>query len=390
MMHPIVLPKLGLTTSEAIIRRWLKSIGERVTMGEALVEIETDKAVVEIPSDKDGYLARPLALGTVVQVGEPMAFLTDGQDGDELSTPKAVQPSEMRSILASPYVRKLAREHAIDLTTITPSRRSGRIVAQDVLPLIVQPMERSDPEPLVTRNVRISKRWPLAGRRRLIAQRLQQSWRTAVPVTITRRVDVTDTLRMIDDIRTQLGIHVTITDVVVTSVAAALDEHPVMAASLEGEEVTIYEEPGVGLAIDTEEGLVVGVIPFAATRRLLALARYREALVRKARTQGLGALEVAGSRITVSNLGGFGVETFTPILSPGETAILGVGQWHVQSHDGNNVPLLPLSLTFDHRVVDGAPAARFLRSVSRNLQEPWRCLNYALDDVSTEKGERDA
>jgi pyruvate dehydrogenase E2 component (dihydrolipoamide acetyltransferase) len=272
-------------------------------------------------------------------------------------------------ILASPMARRLAKEHGVDLAEVTGTGSGGRITEKDVL-AFVEAREKAPPPAAPARAI------PFIGMRQMIAERMTQSLQTMAQVTIHAEVDATELVRLREQLKEEFDL--TYTDLLVKAVAKALKVHPILNAALVGDEIHLLGEIHIGVAVALEEGLLVPVVRDAARKTLQEIAQETRRLAQGAREGTLTVDEVTGSTFTVTNLGAYGVDGFTPIINPPEVAILGVGQIVDKPaiHDGQIVPrsIMVLSLTIDHRIVDGAPGAEFLRTVREILESPYRLL----------------
>lgn len=368
MVAEVRMPKLGAIMTEGIIVEWLKEEGEAVQKGETLLMVETEKVSVEVPSEDSGVLLKIVATeGTEAPVGDVIGYIGEpGETPDEVEpkstaeapTP-AVAPQRSRgrsSVRASPMARKLARERGIDLSQVAGSGPRGSIVAKDL-----EGLAEAGGDEVVS----------LAGRRKTIAERMVRSYSSAPHVTLALDVDMSVTLQVVDRLREE-GVQATLTGVMVAAVAAALAKHGLANSVFQNGKIRKKREIHVGVASDTEEGLVVPVIRDADKKNLSEISRELAELVAKARSGDLSVDDVTGGTFTISNLGMFGVEWFTPIINPPQAAILGIGR--VRSlpslREGKlvEVPACSLSLSFDHRILDGAQAARFLADVKEFLE----------------------
>jgi len=260
-------------------------------------------------------------------------------------------------VLASPAAKRLAREYGIDLSKVKGSGPEGRIVEADVRRYLEEEMA---PKP------RIREVIPLTGIRKTTAERVSLSARTAPHSTIPMEVDMSNAVKL----REEMG--VSYTDILVKAVAKASEEHPSLNSTLEREQIKIYEDINIGVAVATEKGLVVPVIRDANKKSLTQIASALKELVVRAREGKLAKEDLTGGTFTITNLGMYGVEVFIPIINPPEAAILGVGKVTEKPVIVNNQikvkPVMYLSLSFDHRIIDGAPAAKFLQKVKQILE----------------------
>lgn len=370
------MPRLSLTMKEGTVVQWFKKEGDLVKKGEPLVEVLSEKATYEVEAPASGVLRKILAEeGMDVSVAGTLGIITAPDEElpeiEVAAAPPAVEAEEAvavperkvkerieRRIIASPAAKRFAREHGIDLTQIRGSGPDGRIIEEDVRSLIEE--MRIMP--------RVREVIPLTGIRKTAAERVSLSARTAPQSTITMEVDMSNAA----ELRGRVG--VSYTDMLVKAVAKALTEHPIINSTLEKEQIKIFADINIGVAVATEMGLIVPVIRDANGKSLTEISSTLKELVEKAKQSKLAKEELTGGTFTITNLGMYGVDVFTPIINPPETAILGVGrvaEKPVVVEEKMVVrPVMQLSLTFDHRVVDGAPAAEFLQKVKQNLESP--------------------
>jgi pyruvate dehydrogenase E2 component (dihydrolipoamide acetyltransferase) len=374
--YKLKVPDIGEGLTEAEIVRWLVAPGAHIAANEPLVEVETDKAVVEIPSPQAGVLLHQGALeGTVVKVGSLLAVI--GAEGEDWAanqpdvSPQAAVPAEVptaastpAAIKAMPIVRKLARELGVDLAVVPGSGGGGKITRDDVQ----RAAGREAPAaPLVSSVADV----PASGRagehegetlsalRRTIARNLTQSWTEIPHVTVWRPADA----RRILEARAETG--APLEALLVKAVLPVLAEFPDCNATFDGTTLKRSDAAHVGIAVDTAAGLMVPVVRDAETRNLRGLAAEIERLSEGARARTLGIGELTGGTFTVSNVGAVGGGYGTPIIPYGTTAIVSIGRAEddvvVRNKAIAIAPVFPVSLSFDHRVIDGAVASRFLR-----------------------------
>jgi pyruvate dehydrogenase E2 component (dihydrolipoamide acetyltransferase) len=404
MAVEVSLPRLGQGMEAGTIVRWLKSEGDKVEKGEALYELDTDKVTQEVEAEASGTLLKILAQeGEEIAVGKRIAVIGEEGEAVELEEeaseegspgpareeereqgreasaeePKAdereaeekeVPPSNGR-IKASPLARRVARERGIDLAGLTGTGPEGRIVAEDVERAAATPAHATvGAAPLEAEVV------PLTSIRRTIARRLTEAWE-APAFQISMSADMTRALALRERLRDE---KVTVTDVLTKLAAIALLRHREVNAHFAGDEVRIFPTANVGLAVATERGLLVPVIRECERKSLIQLAVERGQLVQRAREGKLSADDLEGGTFTISNLGMYGVEQFIAVLNPPQAAILAVGAIEERpvAENGELVvrPMMSLTLTCDHRAVDGAKAAEFLRELKMLLEEPGLAL----------------
>lgn len=386
------MPKLGMAMKKGTLKRWLVQEGDAVEQGRPLLEIMTDKinAVVEAPAS--GVLG-PVAAGpnTELPVGALLGFI--GDPGDSFPAPEAVAPPAVAStpaaqplaasaapapvpttaeVLASPAARRLARDVGIDVAQVPPSAPGKRITTEDVEAYVAA---RATPPPRAVVGPPAGQSVPFEGVRRVVAERLRESLQTMAQVTISREADVTGLVarreQLVPGFEAASGIRLTYTDLLVETVTRLLGEHRMLNSTLVESSIMVSDAVHMGVAVALEDGLIVPVIHDAHTKSLLDLARERAELAVKAQANSLGLDEIEGGTFTISNLGSFGADSFTPIVNPPQCAILGVGRIVekplVVDGEVRVRPTMWLSLTFDHRLVDGAPAARFLQALAERL-----------------------
>jgi pyruvate dehydrogenase E2 component (dihydrolipoamide acetyltransferase) len=395
------MPKLGQTMEEGTVISWLKRPGERVSQGEPLVQIETDKVVCDIEASQSGLLHTILAReGEKIPVGSAIAVIA--AEGETVSVAtllgtlppppagmaattarehmasapstspqmSAAAPSTARQeIRISPAARKLAREHGIPLETLQGTGPGGRIVVEDVERAVAAPTTAAPPE-------RVRRTIPLAGMRGTIAQRMTQSWAQVAHVTEVMEVDMTEVValrrRRLAAWEREFGVRISLTDVLTFAVSRTLREFLDLNARLEGEQIKVLEDIHLGVAVATPEGLIVPVIRHADQRSLGDIAQQSAHLAEKAQARKLSLDEVSGGTFTITNLGAYGIEIFTPIVNYPQCAILGVGRVAerpvVMPGRIDVRSIMYLSLSFDHRIIDGAPAAMFLQKLKERLE----------------------
>src|SRR2546425_1968599 len=422
------MPSLGHTMEKGKIIEWLKHEGDPIAKGEPLVVIETDKVITEVESPTDGVVLRIVVPSEEERpIGALLAVL--GAQGEQVSevelqqmlgpvvakTPVTPAPvvapaptvaprAEVAArdggerLKISPIARKLADELGVDASTIQGTGPGGRITKDDVLrvaeaakaaavpaaaPVTTAPAV-SPPAPAATTpaptrgRLGVSSTIPLRGMRGRVAERMFQSWNTIPRVTEVMQVDMRATVAfreaMLGQWEQQYGRRISLNDMITKAVAVALRRQPRINATLVDKEVHLHDSVNVGLAVNLDEGLIVPVIFNADQKDLGQIAREGRDLAEKARAGRLQLDDISDGTFTITNLGTTGIELFTPIINPPQVAILGVGM--VQRRPivvGDALAIRPavyLSLVFDHRAVDGVPAANFLQEVKRLLEKP--------------------
>ena len=405
MATPVLMPLMGITMEEGIITRWLVDEGASVAKGDAVLEFETDKINAEVEAPADGILAGitagagdavkvqgvcawVLAEGETVPDGQPAAATASAPPEPEVqSEPQvaapAAPPRPGGRVFASPLARRLAREASLELAEIRGSGPGGRIVADDVRAHVRAAPAPSAPAPTAPATSApspVAAPAGLPGRRRVIAERMMASLSQSAQVTLNSECDAGEFVALRSKLASQyepeLGFRISYNDLLVRICARVLVEQPNMQSQIRDGELYEPDQINVGLAVDAPDGLVVPNLKDVAGTQLLDVARgYRE-LFKGARSGNLGLDQVTGGTFTISNLGAIGVDTFTPVLNPPEAAILGVGRIvnkPVVSESGELVAgtRMSLSLTFDHRLNDGAAAARFLQRIGQYIEQPY-------------------
>ena len=375
MAHEVLLPQWSMGMQDGELLRWLKAPGDAVTAGEVLAEVEASKTVGEVVADRDGVLLAVLVQpGQVVPVRTVLGVI--GAPGERYegptprgATPTAGAPSQPASpalntapgtrVEATPVARKLARDRGLELTDIAGSGPGGRIVEADVRAALARPQTADD-----------AGSYTLRGRRAVIARRMVQSLAGSAQLTLTRELDVTALAAARADLGVSWG------EALAHGVARTLPAHPHLNGIVEGDRVTLAADVNLGVAVALDDGLVTPVIRGAHTLSLTDLADASRTLAQQARAGTLRDADTTGASFTISNLGAYGVDAFTPIIAPPQIAILGLGRVReVPARDGDALvwrQSLVASLTFDHRVTDGAPAALFLRDLATFLATPAR------------------
>jgi pyruvate dehydrogenase E2 component (dihydrolipoamide acetyltransferase) len=400
----VTLPRLGQGMESGTIVRWLKAEGDQVEKGEALYELDTEKVTQEVEAEASGTLLKILAdEGEEIEVGKAIAVI--GEAGEEVAAepePEAAtavepQPEEPETapapepaaaprsenggrVKASPLARRIARERGIDLATLHGTGPDGRIVAEDVEraeKAAPEPTPAAVPLPAPTGEVEVV---PLTGIRKAIARRMTEAWEAPV-FQITMTADMTSAIRLREGLVARMSEEdskPTYSDILTKVCAAALMRHRAVNALFAGDEVHLIPTAHIGIAVAVSNGLLVPVLRSCETKTIPEIANERADLVARARGGGLRQEELEGGTFTISNLGMYGVERFVAVLNPPQAAILAVGAIEERAvvRDGEVVPrpVLEMTLTCDHRTVDGATASEFLRTVKQFLEEPGLAL----------------
>ncbi|MBI4552290.1 MAG: 2-oxo acid dehydrogenase subunit E2 [Candidatus Latescibacteria bacterium] len=408
MAIAIVMPRLGWTMEQGRLVEWLKKDGDAVQAGDVLLTVESDKTINEVESFDSGILRIPPDSpppDTVMPVGTLLAYIVQPGEVAPFEQPDARQESAIsvtatadtqvaagmpresasgptvstrrRGPRISPRARRVAAELGVDWNAVNGSGRTGRIIERDVR-AAARLTATASPAPVLA----AGEARPVTPIRRIIAQRMAESAQTAAAVTLTTEADATELVVLRDKIKASLTSRErsvpTYTDLMVKLTAVALVEHPMLNATWRGDEIVVHAQVHIGVAVDTDAGLLVPVIRDAAARSLQQIAAESTGLAEKARTRALKLDETQGGTFTITNLGMYGIDAFTPLINLPQCAILGVGRIVSKPavHGGQVVPraMMTLSLTFDHRVVDGGPAARFLSTVREYVEQPYLWL----------------
>lgn len=428
-MYEFKLPDVGEGIHEAEVLRWLVKVGDTVKLDQPILEVQTDKAIVEIPSPIAGTISEIRTNeGTMAEVGDVLVVIA-GQDEPKATpatpsngqpSPPAVAPQTNKTqtvsavkspglggpetrLLAAPAVRKLAREVGVDLAQVTGSGPAGRILPGDVRQFVEQqkaiPEPISAPEPIPTSSelslstsaptpkptlmphpsgAETIEEEPLQGLRRRIAERMEQAWQ--IPhVTNFEEVDVTNLMELRQDLKPEMErreVKLTYLPFIIKAVVQALKAFPYFNASLNMAEKKVIHHRyyHIGVATAVPDGLLVPVIRHADQLSIMQLAAELVRLGAAAQQRKLGVAELSGSTFTITNFGSFGGHQGTPIINPPEVAILGIGRIQDKpvALEGQVVirPMLPLALSFDHRLLDGAAAGEFLNRLMSLLADP--------------------
>jgi len=428
------MPKWGLTMKQGKVTQWLKNEGDYVEKGEALFEVETEKITNLVEATASGILVQIVVpAGTVVPTGAVLAVLAEpgekperieegiiDRETREEKPAEAVASGEVTEakpfIPVTPAARRLAKELGVELKQITGTGPGGRVTEMDVKKWVEAKPSKPRTAPLdgemarqssldvstlagtgergkITkedgqlalemrgRKEEESKRVrviPFTGMRRTVADNMYSSLQSTAQLTVFTEVDVTEMVRLLELVREKYKkdemVRVSFNDIIILAASRVLKRFPIMNSTLMGEEILLHESVNMGIAVALSEGLIVPVLRDADSKGLLQIAKEARELAGRARQGTLSVDEVTGGTFTITNVSMFDVDGFTPILKPPETGILGVGRIKEKPavHEGQIAirSMMFLSLTFDHRVVDGAPANDFLQTVARYLQNP--------------------
>ena len=378
MPTDLVMPQLGLTMTEGKILQWYKKPGEAFLAGEPLFEVETDKVNMEVEASEGGTLSEIVApLDQLLPVTTVIArYLSESEPAPEPAEPE-------RGIISSPRARRAAKKAGINLEGIVGTGPNGRIVEEDVLriaaihapePAIIHPTPDTAPPaaPAVQTAV------PLSRARRITAERTARSFQTAPHFYLTREIDASELLTMKRALSTALARRgspkLSVTDLLIRGMALTIAAHPGVNASWQDDHIEAHAGIAIGVAIAQDDGLVVPVLRDIANADVTSIARQRSGLVERAHSGRLAASDFGPASATLSNLGMYGVDQFQAILNPPESLILATGRIRDRVVAVNGAPAVRptmfCTISADHRVLDGAQAARFLADFAESLENP--------------------
>jgi len=380
MATPIVMPKLGLSMKTGTLGKWLKNEGDSIKKGEALVEVMTDKITNKVESPADGILLKIIsAKGTKLPVGGLMGVI--GEAGEDISAVLAAGPAPSADaapsaaapggkVKISPAARKLAEENGVDYTRINGTGPEGRITREDVEKAIEEGVGSADDRPTL-------KVAPYEGMRKAIGENMLASWTGNAKVTQHVSVDMSGILALRATINegAKDKDKISVTALLTKAVSRAIEINPIVNITLDGDEVKTLQDINIGMAVAVPDGLIVPVIRNANSKKLAQVNTEINDLAKRGRKNKLDPDEMSGATFTITNLGGYGsVDWFTPIINPPESAILGIGRTIDKpvAVKGEVVvrPMMGLSLSFDHRIIDGAPAAEWLAVLIKLIENP--------------------
>ena len=411
-MKTITMPVLGDAMTEGLLLKWYKAEGEKVEIGDVLFEVETEKSTLDVESEISGFLIKILVeAGNEVPVNTPLCTITESREEEKYFEPPTEtpsreassesQPQKMRPenilpqpdilqsgtkfIRISPLAKKMARESNIDITGIQGSGPEGRIIKQDIEKAISEeavrttndsgistPSANNDGFGIAYEDIELTKM------RKLIATRLHHSKTTAPHFYLDLTVDATTILELKKFLQSKseaLGVTITLNDIIVKLAAHALKEHPAINASFLDDRIRIHKDINIGVAVGTEEGLIVPTIHHANEKSISQISLEVKEKANKAMKKRLPPEDYQGGTFTISNMGMFGIESFHAIINPPESAILAVGAIIPKSFfvDGEMVtrPAVKLSLSVDHRILDGVLAARFMVRIKELMEAPF-------------------
>ena len=409
MATEIKIPRVGMAVADATIIEWQFKEGDRVEERQPVVVIETEKVRTDVESPVSGFLHIMMNEGETAAAGQVIGMLAESKEalaklqketpaGKPAEAAQAAEPAaaetpkaeaapakevvpaagEEGRVRISPVARKLAEEHAVDITRVAGTGPGGRIVREDIEKAIAV-KEAAPAPPAAVGERKVKQTIPLTGMRGTIAQRMHHSLSVSAQLTTMGEIDMGEIARLRNNLVAQestLGTRITYTDILVFAIARILRDHPKINASIIDNEIKVWEDINVGIATALEDGLIVPVVKHADRKSLVEISKEIKTLVEKAKENKLSSDEISGGTFTLTNLGtlGSGWTFETAIINQPESAILRVGAITDRAvvRDGQIVarPIMTYSLTYDHRVIDGAVAARFLTSLLSALESP--------------------
>ncbi|MEM2111824.1 MAG: dihydrolipoamide acetyltransferase family protein [Candidatus Bathyarchaeia archaeon] len=399
MVTEVIMPKMGDTMEKGKIVKWLKKDGEKIERGEPLLEIETEKTTIEVESRGSGTLKILVPEGEERPINTLIGYiLKEGEALPEKATPKppsviaevareqtaeSVKVGKLEAeiaarIKASPLAKKIAEEKGVDLTKVIGTGPGGRITQEDVLNYISsKPAVESAEVPAAEFQI-----IPMSSMRRAIARKMTES-KTHVPhFYVSTQVDMTEAVKLrenlIPSVEAKSGVRLSFTHLLIKAVAMALQEFPQVNSTFEAENIKQWKDINIGIAVNLEDGLIVPVLRRANKLNIFEIASQADKLVEKAKAKKLREDEFSGGTFTISNMGTLDVESFVPIINVPETAILGMGKISDKPAVVNGQitirKMMTLTLSADHRVVDGVLAAKFLQSIKKLLETPYNLI----------------
>ena len=409
MATEIKIPRVGMAVADATIIEWQFKEGDRVEERQPVVVIETEKVRTDVESPVSGFLHIMMNEGETAAAGQVIGMLAESKEalaklqketpaGKPAEAAQAAEPAaaetpkaeaapakevvpaagEEGRVRISPVARKLAEEHAVDITRVAGTGPGGRIVREDIEKAIAV-KEAAPAPPAAVGERKVKQTIPLTGMRGTIAQRMHHSLSVSAQLTTMGEIDMGEIARLRNNLVAQestLGTRITYTDILVFAIARILRDHLKVNASIVDKEIKVWEDINIGVATALEDGLIVPVVKHADRKSLVEISKEIKTLVEKAKENKLSGDEISGGTFTLTNLGtlGSGWTFETAIINQPESAILRVGAITDRAvvRDGQIVarPIMTYSLTYDHRVIDGAVAARFLTSLLSALESP--------------------
>jgi pyruvate dehydrogenase E2 component (dihydrolipoamide acetyltransferase) len=398
MAFEVKMPQLGLTMEEGTVTKWVKQEGDTVKAGDVILEITTDKLTSEVESEHDGVLLKIVAQegedipvkGLLAYIGEAGEQVGDAPAAKAAAPAAPVAPVAGGRIRISPLAKKTAAKLGVDYTTVAGSGPLGRIVQKDILaaaeaakaapaPVAQAAAEKAAPKKTALELMDGDEVVKLAGMRKVVSERMTKSAQEIPTVTQNVRIDVTELMAFRKKINNDLGVKYSLNDYVLKATAKALKNNKHILVSIDGDQIIKRAHVNIGMAVALEDGLIVPVIKDADKMSLGEISEAARDLAERARTNKLSMDEYKGSTFSISNLGMFGVETFNPIINQPDAGILGVCAVQdelVMDAEGNITKrqFMRISFTFDHRLIDGATAAKFELAIRDLMEHPMQIL----------------
>lgn len=398
MAQEVTLPRLNESMEEAKIVNWLKEEGQLVKRGESLLEVETNKATIEMESPCEGHLLKIIkGTGSEVPIGITLAIIGEKDEKLEIvGKPEGNKATDnlakyeyqrntssvgidkgrsvdvqVEKVFASPLAKKIAKENGINLSKVKGSSANGRIVKEDILKYI-QSMSKSKSFG-VERDTQ-DEVYTFSGRRKIIASRMEESWTKIPHFVLNQEVVADEILKLKDEFLRIENIKISITVIITKAVIKALESYPALNAHVEGDSLRIMKEKNIGIAMADEKGILVPVIKSAQKLSMSQISNRISELIKKVKENSVSNEDLECGTFTITNLGMYGIRSFSAIINPPEVGILAVGslresymQWCGES---KFLPVIDLSLSLDHRAVDGELGAKFLAEVKKFLENP--------------------
>lgn len=386
MANLLVLPKLGLTMTEGKIGTWYAEEGDSVEEGDILYELETDKLVNEVEAKESGVILKVFVEpGDVLPCLAPVAII--GEEGEDISNlipnetkeeeneekekeninieKKIVEEKSIEKsgvVIASPAAKKFAKENSIDINDVIGTGPKGRIILEDVEKYMNnKPVLSQIKEKVV----------PMSQMRKIISKKMSESWNTCPAVTYDIKVDLSNISKLREEYK-EKNIKVSYTDLLIYMLTQTLEQFPLLNSSIDGENIILKENINIGVAVATDAGLLVPVIKDADKKNIEEISSQLKEISSKAKDGSLSPDYLTGGTFTITNLGMYGIESFSPIINLPEVAILGIGAIKKEIVEVENgfvfKPFMKLCLSADHRVIDGAVAAQFLSQLKSNIE----------------------
>lgn len=430
MTHAVTIPKLGLTMEQAVVIEWGHADRARVSKGDVLITIETDKIMFDVEAEQDGYLQRVAEIGATLAVGDLAAYLHPNADFTAVGVgaapvvpavvtvpaatptaaapvvtptaatasappPPATHPASLQAgsgtngqrLMASPVARQLAKAHNLDLASVAGSGPGGVILKRDVVAAEHGQANRPAAAVAAPAPMRVApptgsfSRTPMSSMRKTIAQRMTQSLSTKAQMTGFGRIDMAEAVKLRESLvaaEKDLGARITFTDLVIKAAATVLAGMPEINATIDGNDIVTWNEINIGLAVAVDGGLMVPVIRNADRLNLVETSLARQALIAKSRAGKLTRDDVEVGTFTVSNFGSYGGDFETPILNAPQSALLGIGQITDEAVVRDKLivirPMMSISMTFDHCLIDGSVAGLFRSRFKALLEQPAQFL----------------